>query len=116
LPGHQYDAFKQITDIVGRATQLLRVVDNWIDVSVLDTLSARRSGVTIQVLTKKPFPGLKAAVDAFNKQHGPIEVRLTAEFHDRFVYIDQLEVWALGASLRIPAKQLAGTHSSSNQP
>ena len=105
--GQQFDAFKRILEVVARAKHRLRLVDNWVDPSVLDTFSAKPPGVSVQILTKNAAPALRAAVSAFLKQHKGLEVRLTTSFHDRFLFVDDTEVWAFGASLKDAGKAVS---------
>jgi hypothetical protein len=76
------------------------IIDNYIDESVLAQLTKRQKGVTVTLLSKHVPPGLELDVRKYNEQHPAVEVRKFDRSHDRFVIIDDTEVYHLGASLK----------------
>jgi hypothetical protein len=52
-------------------------------------------------LTAHPKPDFAIEGKAFAKQHGnSVEARTTADFHDRFIFVDAGACWHLGASIK----------------
>jgi len=48
---------------------------------------------------------LKPAVQKFTAQHGTnVSVRISQEFHDRIVFVDDLSCWVMGQSIKDAAK------------
>jgi hypothetical protein len=43
---------------------------------------------------------LKTAAEAFNRQYGGLETRMSRAFHDRFVFVDETDFYHFGASLK----------------
>jgi hypothetical protein len=101
-PGDVYDFFKALNAAVASATKSLFIVDPYLDDQVFDAyLSNLPVGVSVRLLAKKHGGALKPALEKFAAQHGvAIEVRLSAEFHDRVLFIDNLSCWVMGQSLK----------------
>ncbi len=104
--GQPFDAMRAISGILATATRSIALVDAYIGETTLDILTARPSGVTVAILTHdKPrqttTPALKALGEAWKKQHGGgLSVRLSTAFHDRFIVIDDAELYHLGTSIK----------------
>jgi hypothetical protein len=56
--------------------------------------------VSITLLTKTISKQLQLDVQKANAQYPPIQVKLFGQSHDRFLIIDQTEIYHLGASLK----------------
>jgi hypothetical protein len=100
--GTPFDAFKKLSEIFRSATKDILIVDNYLSHSIFDMLLAVSSQPRVKLLTFKPSPDFKIAASAFQKQYQrPIEVRRhNAEIHDRAIVIDDLQFYALGASIK----------------
>jgi hypothetical protein len=100
--GTPFDGFKRMSEILRSAANEILIVDNYLNHSILDMLLAVSSQPTVKLLTFKPSSDFKIAVAAFQKQYQrPIEVRRhNAEIHDRAVVVDNLQFYALGASIK----------------
>jgi hypothetical protein len=105
-PGEVYDFFRALSAAVASATKSIFIVDPFLDDQVFDAyLSSVPTGVSIRLLAKRHGGALKPAVQKFIAQHSvPIEVRLSADFHDRVLFIDELSCWVVGQSLKDAAK------------
>ncbi|MBI9066048.1 MAG: hypothetical protein JEZ09_02090 [Salinivirgaceae bacterium] len=68
--------------------------------SVLLMLSKRQRGVKANIYTAKIKEQLKLDLKKFNGQYEPIEVKVYKNAHDRFLIIDQKEIYHIGASLK----------------
>lgn len=97
--GQFYDSIQRIGEILSDAQHNVVVIDNYFDEKVLDLLSAKKSEVTVNILTKKVNPALKTKAVAFNKQYGKLNIRTSNSFHDRFIIIDDNDFYHFGASL-----------------
>ena len=80
-------------------------MDNYIDESVLLMLSKRREGVSALIVTRRITETLQLDLERHRQQYPPIEVQERADFHDRFLCIDDT-VYYLGASLKDLGKKL----------
>ncbi|UCB57275.1 MAG: hypothetical protein JSV30_01445 [Candidatus Omnitrophota bacterium] len=100
INGQYYEAQKIIRKMVLSAKKSIYLIDNYIDENVLDLLTDKESSVIVNILTRSIKPSLKAAAQAFNKQYGGMQVRTSNNFHDRFIIIDDLTLYHLGASIK----------------
>ncbi len=106
--GKHYDAYSFARKLVRKATKSIVLVDNYCDDITLDILSQKRGGVSVTVATthKSATKFLTAAAIAkFNKQNPPLTIRTTGVFHDRFLILDDTELYHIGASLKDLGRQ-----------
>ena len=104
--GQIFDAYKFATDLIKSANKSLVLIDNYIDESVLLMLSKRKSGVTADIYTYPISQTLRQDLQKHNKQYSPINVHNHTTSHDRFLIIDDTEVYHIGASLKDLGKKL----------
>jgi len=98
--GQVFDAYALISKIICSAKKSIVLIDNYVDESVLVHLSKRHEKVSITLLTKTISKQLQLDVQKANAQYPPIQVKLFGQSHDRFLIIDQTEIYHLGASLK----------------
>lgn len=98
--GQIFDAYKFASDLIKSAKHSLLLIDNYVDESVLLMLSKRQPEVTATVYTQRITPQLQLDLDKFNDQYPPIDIRTYKLSHDRFLIIDDTEVYHIGASLK----------------
>jgi hypothetical protein len=106
--GTQYEAFKEIKNILRSATKEIFIVDNYVDDTVLDILAALPVQPSLKLLTSNVPKDFSVAVKKFSSQYRrPVEVRLhQREIHDRALVIDDMYFYALGASIKDAGSQL----------
>ena len=104
--GQIFDAYKFATDLIRSAGKSLLLMDNYIDESVLLMLSKRHSGVSATVYTQKITAQLQLDIERHNRQYPPVEIRIYNKCHDRFLIIDNTEVYHIGASLKDLGKKM----------
>ena len=104
--GQIFDAYKFATDLIRSAKKSLLLIDNYIDESVLLMLSKRRSGVCATVYTQKTTAQLQLDIERHNRQYPPVEIRIYNKCHDRFLIIDDMEVYHIDASLKDLGKKM----------
>ena len=95
--GQIFDAYKFASDLIKSAKHSLLLIDNYVDESVLLMLSKRQQAT---VYTQRITPQLQLDLDKFNDQYPPIDIRTCKLSHDRFLIIDDTEVYHIGASLK----------------
>ncbi len=106
--GQFWDARALVLSLVSRAKRSLILIDNWTNTEVLDLFKKKREGVRLTIFTsehydKKHVPHHKispADVTTFNAQYPKLAVRYNETFHDRFLIIDDKELYLIGASLK----------------
>ena len=104
--GQIFDAYKFATDLIRSAKCSLILIDNYVDESVLLMLSKRNSGISATIYTHKINAQLQLDLNKHNDQYPPIEARTYKSSHDRFLIIDNTEVYHIGASLKDLVKKM----------
>ena len=104
--GQIFDAYKFATDLVRSAKKSLLLIDNYVDESVLLMLSKRGKGVRAEIYTHTISGQLKLDLQKHNSQYEPIEIHTYKQAHDRFLIIDNAEVYHIGASLKDLGKKM----------
>ena len=103
--GKHYDAYSFAKKLVRRAVKSIVLVDGYCDDVTLDIFAARRGGVNVTIATAAKTPITATAVTKFNKQNPTLTVKTTGVFHDRFLIIDDKELYHFGASLKDLGRQ-----------
>ena len=98
--GQVFDAYALSSRIIRSAKNRIMLIDNYIDESTLVHLSKKREGVTVLLLTKTTNKQLQLDLQKANEQYGGFELKSFHKSHDRFLIIDDQEVYHLGASLK----------------
>ena len=104
--GQIFDAYKFATDLIKTARKSLLLIDNYVDESVLLMLSKRNPGVSATIYTQKITQQLQLDLDKHNDQYPPINIRTYRNSHDRFLIVDDKEVYHIGASLKDLGKKM----------
>lgn len=104
--GQIFDAYKFATDLIKTARKSLLLIDNYVDESVLLMLSKRNPGVSATIYTQKVTAQLQLDLDKHNDQYPPINIRTYRNSHDRFLIVDDKEVYHIGASLKDLGKKM----------
>ena len=104
--GQIFDAYKFATDLIKSAKKSLVLIDNYVDESVLLMLSKRETGVSAKIYTSNLSKQLTLDLAKHNKQYPTIEIFKHTTSHDRFLIIDDAEVYHIGASLKDLGKKL----------
>ena len=100
LDGQIFDAYKLVSDIVRSAKKSIVLIDNYVDDTVLNLFSKKDKTVNCVIFTKTISKQLKQDTDKFNKQYPILKLKQFGKTHDRFLIIDQNEVYHIGASLK----------------
>ena len=104
--GQIFDAYAFATNLIKSATRSIVLIDNYVDEDVLLMLSKRSAGVTSTIYTKQITPQLQLDLNRHNNQYPRIIIRTYRQAHDRFVIIDNNDVYHIGASLKDLGKKL----------
>jgi hypothetical protein len=98
-PREQFLALSRVLQIMRRAKSSLRYVDQYMDETVLNLVELLPDTVNVSLLTTHPKPGFALLYRALKANRAALEAREGAGFHDRFIVIDEHEVWVVGTSL-----------------
>ena len=97
--GQEFDAYTFFCGLVRKARNRIRLVDNYIDDTVLTLLDKRGKNVTAQIYTGKCTKQLQLDLSRHNAQYSKIEIVPASRIHDRFLIIDEV-VYLVGASIK----------------
>ena len=103
--GQIYDAFSFIADLIGKAQKKLILIDNYVDVNTLNLLCKKKTGVDVLIATAGKGRLSTKDINKFNAQYPRLSVKTTTDFHDRFLVIDDQEVYLIGASIKDAGKK-----------
>ena len=101
--GEFYDAHSKIIEIIKKANSKIVLIDNYIGKETLDILSYKNNNVIITIITNKEYLESvlnETTINKFNKQYGKINIIYNSSFHDRFLIIDNIKLYHIGASLK----------------
>jgi hypothetical protein len=98
--GQVFDAYELASKIIRSAKNSIVLIDNYIDESTLTHLSKKTKAVKVLLLTKTMSNQLTLDVKKANEQYGNFDIRVFANSHDRFIIIDNSDVYHVGASLK----------------
>ena len=101
-----FDAYKFATDLVKSAWRSIVLIDNYVDETVLLMLSKRSVGVSATIYTQRITQHLQLDLDRHNSQYPPIDIRTYRDSHDRFLIVDETDVYHIGASLKDLGKKM----------
>ena len=91
--GQIYDAYSLIIDIIKRANKKITIIDNYIDDSILKMLTKKNKNVEVIIITSDKSNIENIDVKKFNKEYPTLKVAKTDKFHDRFIIIDNKELY-----------------------
>jgi hypothetical protein len=98
--GQVFEAYKFVSDLIRSAEKSIVLIDNFVDDTVLTLFSKRKKGVSLKILTKEIKKKFRLDIKKFNEQFPPAEIQEFSDSHDRFLIIDDSEVYHIGASLK----------------
>jgi phage regulator Rha-like protein len=98
--GQIFDAYVFVSDLIKHANKSILLIDNYIDESVLTLLSKKQTQVIVKLYTQKISKQLLLDVEKFNQQYPHLEIKEFRDSHDRFLIIDNKDIYHIGASLK----------------
>lgn len=98
--GQLFDAYKFVADLIRTATKSLILIDNYVDDTVLTLFTKHNSGVNVTIYTAQISKQLSLDLQRHNAQYEPIDIRQFHQSHDRFLIVDETELYHIGASLK----------------
>jgi len=95
-----FDAYVFACDLIQKAKHSIILIDNYIDETTLLQLSKRNEGVSVTIFTQKITTQLQLDLTKHNAQYPPVIIKTIKHVHDRFLIIDDKELYHIGASLK----------------
>ena len=84
------------------------MIDNYLDDSVFTLLNKRKKGVSCTCYTNAISKSLKLDLEKHNQQYPAISIKELKTAHDRFMILDEKELYHIGASLKDLGKKWFG--------
>jgi len=103
--GQIFDAHVFASNLIKSAKSSIILIDNYVDESVLTTLSKRENNVSAKIVTRSISNQFQLDLNRHNSQYPQIDVEERSDIHDRFLIIDET-VYHIGASLKDLGKKL----------
>jgi len=97
--GQVFDAYKFVTDLIKSANKNIILIDNYVDETTL-MLFSKNQNVKVKIYTQKLNKQLLLDLEKYNTQFKQIEIKKFNKSHDRFLIIDNKEIYHFGASLK----------------
>ncbi len=109
-----FDARNFVSDLIRGAKSSIKLIDNYIDDATL-SLFSKNQNISVIIYTHTISKSLKVDLEKYNKQYKEIDIKINKNFHDRFLIIDDIEVYHIckcgfaslhGASLKDLGKKV----------
>lgn len=98
--GQIFDAYLFVSNIIKSAKSSIKLIDNYIDESTLILFTKRDTKVNMKIYTKTISKQLNLDLEKHNAQYPKIDIEIFDLSHDRFLIIDEKEVYHFGASIK----------------
>lgn len=98
--GQIFDAYLFVSDIIKSAKRSIKLIDNYIDESTFILFTKRVLHVEMIIYTNSISKQLQLDLQKHNAQYPNIEIKKFDLSHDRFLIIDEKEIYHFGASLK----------------
>ena len=97
--GEKYRANQELYRLLKRASQVIDIMDPYLDTDVFDFIDAIDTTINVRLITGNPKPLFVRQLHALQTTRSNIEASSNSLSHDRFVILDRQEAWHLGASI-----------------
>ena len=104
--GQIFDAYQFVSDLIRSAKRSILLIDNYVDDSVLTQLTKRAEGVSATIGVSHLTEAFRLDLARHNQQYPPVSVQVIAPTHDRFLLIDDKQLYTFGASFKDLGKKL----------
>ena len=98
--GQVFDAYELTSKIIRSAKKSIVLIDNYIDENTIAQLAKKEKNVSVTLLCKSHGKTLLLDVQKAQEQYGNFELKLFPKSHDRFLIVDENDIYHLGASLK----------------
>ena len=108
VKGQIFDAYIALQNLIKKAQKEIILIDNYIDLTILERFAKKKIGVKVIIYTRADTPVTKLDEIQFNAQYPTLTLKHTNNMHDRFMIIDNTEIYHIGASLKDLGKKCFG--------
>jgi len=92
--------YKIVSNLIKSAKKSIILIDNYVDESILTLFSKRKEDIKVIIYTKNVSKQLELDLKKYNSQYQQITIKKFKQSHDRFMIIDNKEIYHIGASLK----------------
>jgi len=103
--GQIYDAFSIIAKLVQKANTSIILIDGYVNGDTLDLLSKKKDNVAVTIYTNANTRLTRTEISAFDTQYPSLEIKYKNVFHDRFLVVDNISAYHIGASVKDAGKK-----------
>ena len=100
VQGQIFDAYAKFESFLAAAQKEIILIDNYVDLSILLRLAKKKKGVNVIIYTDPKTKITAQDVQTFNAQYPTLTLNHTVKAHDRFLIIDNVTIYHIGASLK----------------
>ena len=93
--GQIYDAHSLLLDIFNSSKRSIVFIDNYISKELLDVVC--KTNKKVSIYTKNMDNNL---ISKYQSQYNNLDIHITDKFHDRFIIIDDSDLYHCGASFK----------------
>ena len=105
LDGSAYLFDKEAPERVSASERLARIEQH---IALVEKVSKKKDGVNVLIITSGNGNLTDKDIAKFNSQYPKLTVKISKDFHDRFLIIDRNEVYHIGASIKDAGKKSFG--------
>jgi len=103
--GQVFDAYIFVNDLLKNTIKEVTLIDNYIDENIL-ILFSKYKNIKFTIITQSISKQLKLDIEKYNKQYNNLTIKNSNKFHDRFLIIDEKDIYHIGASLKDLGKKV----------
>ena len=114
--GEFYDAYTLIEQIFESANEEIILMDSYVDRIVLDRLTKKKQNVNVIIYTKYNASRItQNDINAVNIQYPNISLIEVTTLHDRYIIIDKIKLYHVGASIKDAGRKTFSIHEIDNK-
>ncbi|MCB0751529.1 MAG: DNA-binding protein, partial [Ignavibacteriae bacterium] len=98
--GQIFDAYEFVSKLIRSAKKNIILIDNYINEDTLTHLCKKDKKVSAILFSKNSSKQFELDIKKANEQYGGFLLKLFSKSHDRFLIIDEKDVYHIGASLK----------------
>ena len=102
-----FDAVAYLSDIISKAKESIVLIDPYSDLKTLNTLKVKSKNVYLHIITSSKNKITKLDVTSFSNEYGSLAISINDSYHDRYLIIDNLIFYHLGASINYLGKKFS---------
>ena len=103
--GEYYDALSFLKKLFSKAQSKIILIDPYSNLDTLDYFKVKKDSTEAYLYTSDKSALSNQEINAFNNQYGKLKIHINNTFHDRFIILDDKELYHLGTSLNYAGKK-----------